>query len=178
MRRGSQKIFAMSRNSAGSSPQRPLDRLDRRILEVLQTDGRISFTDLGSRIGLSTSPCLERVRRLEREGFIRGYRAVLDPRRLGLELLVYVEISLDYTSPDILEEFKAAAALLSQVQECHLVSGDFDYLLKVRIADMAAYRALLGEILHGLPGVRDTKSYVVMEEVKESLAVDLPQQLR
>lgn len=160
--------------SKAPRPARTLDRLDRKILGVLQEDGRISFTDLGNRVGLSTSPCLERVRRLERDGFIRGYRAVLDPQLLGIELLIYVEISLDYTSPDIFEQFKAAAVDLPQVQECHLVSGDFDYLIKIRIADMAAYRELLGEILHGLPGVRDTKSYVVMEEVKETLALDIP----
>lgn len=160
--------------SKAPRPARTLDRLDRKILGALQEDGRISFTDLGNRVGLSTSPCLERVRRLERDGFIRGYRAVLDPQLLGVELLIYVEISLDYTSPDIFEQFKAAAVELPQVQECHLVSGDFDYLIKIRIADMAAYRELLGEILHGLPGVRDTKSYVVMEEVKETLALDIP----
>jgi Lrp/AsnC family leucine-responsive transcriptional regulator len=159
--------------SKSTRPAKHLDRLDRKILNVLQQDGRISYTDLGNRVGLSTSPCLERVRRLERDGYIRGYRAILDPQRLGAELLIYVELSLDYTSPDIFEQFKRAVVALPQVQECHLVSGDFDYLVKIRIADMAAYRELLGEILHGLPGVRDTKSYVVMEEVKETLALDI-----
>lgn len=153
---------------------RPLDRIDRAILRALQENGRISYVDLASGVGLSPSPCLERVRRLEREGYIRGYSAVLDPHRLGAGLLVFVEISLDYTSPDIFAEFRRAVLRIPQVQECHLVSGGFDYLVKVRIPDMAAYRALLGEIVQTLPGVRDSRSLVVMEELKESLAIPVP----
>ncbi len=153
--------------------RRPLDRIDRRILRTLQADGRISYVDLGSKVGLSTSPCLERVKRLERDGYIRRYSAILEPQLLDAGLLVYVEISLDYKSSDIFEQFRKAALELKMVQECHLVSGDFDYLLKVRIADMNAYRNLLGDILQQLPGVRDTKSYVVMEELKEGLDIEI-----
>ncbi|MCP4996704.1 MAG: AsnC family transcriptional regulator [Gammaproteobacteria bacterium] len=154
--------------------KRPLDRMDRRILRKLQRDGRISYVDLGAAVGLSTSPCMERVKRLERDGYIQHYSAILSPQLIGAGLLVYVEISLDYNSPDIFSQFKTAALNLPQLQECHLVSGDFDYLLKIRITDMAAYRALLGEILQKLPGVRDTKSYVVMEELKESAEINIP----
>lgn len=152
---------------------RQLDRIDRHILRTLQSNGRISFVELGEKVGLSTSPCLERVRRLEQAGYIKGYTAIMNPKLLEAGLLVYVEISLEYTSPDIFEQFRDAVRLMPQVLECHLVSGSFDFLLKVRIADIAAYRALLGEILHGLPGVRDSRSYVVMEEVKETLSLDI-----
>lgn len=152
---------------------RKLDRMDRRILRKLQEQGRLSYVDLAAAVGLSPSPCLERVRRLEKDGVIRGYTAVLDPRKLGAGLLVFVEISLDYTSPDIFDQFKRAALQVPQVQECHLVSGNFDYLLKIRIADMTEYRELLGLILRTLPGVRDSHSFVVMEEVKESLAIPI-----
>lgn len=151
---------------------RELDKIDRKILRVLQQDGRISFTELGERVGLSTSPCTERVRRLERNGVITGYHARLDPQLVGVGLLVFVEISLAYKSGDIFEEFRNAALRLPNVLECHLVSGDFDYLIKARISEMASYRKLLGNTLLTMPHVRDSKSYLVMEEVKETL--DLP----
>ena len=147
---------------------RKLDRIDRRILRALQDEGRISYVDLADRVGLSTSPCLERVKRLERDGFISRYTAVLDPARLDAALLGFVEISLSYTSGTVFEDFRSAVIRWPEVLECHLVSGDFDYLLKVRIADMASYRELLGEILHTLPGVRDSRTLVAMETVQES----------
>ncbi|WP_066093412.1 winged helix-turn-helix transcriptional regulator [Xanthomonas massiliensis] len=155
--------------------QRPrkLDKIDRRILRILQEEGRISFTELGERVGLSTTPCTERVRRLEREGVITGYHARLDPQQLGASLLVFVEISLAYKSGDIFEEFRRAALHLPNVLECHLVSGDFDYLLKARISEMASYRKLLGSTLLALPHVRESKSYIVMEEAKETLALPI-----
>ena len=147
---------------------RRLDRIDRRILSHLQNDGRLSYVELANRVGLSTSPCLERVKRLERDGFIRVYSAQLAPEKLQAGLLVFVEISLNYTSGDVFREFRSAVKLWPEIQECHLVLGDFDYLLKIRIADMAAYRELLGEIIHTLPGVRDSRTLVAMETVKES----------
>jgi len=162
------------RKTRKGATRRELDRIDRNILRTLQQNGRISFVELGDSVGLSTSPCLERVRRLEQAGYITGYTAVLNPTLLDAGLLVYVEISLEYTTPDIFERFRDAVKFIPQVLECHLVSGEFDFLLKVRIADMTAYRELLGEILHRLPGVRDSKSYVVMEEVKETLSLDIP----
>jgi len=151
-----------------------LDLIDRRILRELQADGRMSYTDLAPKVGLTTSPCLERVRRLERSGVIKGYTAVIEPRAVGTGLLVFVELSLTYTSPEIFADFKRAIARLPEILECHLVSGDFDYLLKARIPDMNAYRTLLGELLRHLPGVRNSKTLVVMEEVKETTRIPIP----
>jgi Lrp/AsnC family leucine-responsive transcriptional regulator len=150
-----------------------LDSIDLRIARELQADGRMSFTDLAPKVGLTISPCLERVRRLERAGVIKGYTATLDPRALDAGLLVFIELSLTYTSPDIFAEFKRAIQKLPQILECHLVSGDFDYLIKARIPDMNAYRELLGELLRHLPGVRNSKTLVVMEEVKETTAIPI-----
>lgn len=144
-----------------------LDKIDLNILRELQADGRIKNTELASRVGLSATPCAERVRNLEKLGYIQGYNARLNPKLLDLELLVFVEITLLRTSPDVFEEFRSAVIDLPQVLECHLVSGNFDYLLKARVADMAAYRQLLGETLLTLPGVSDSRTYVVMEEIKE-----------
>ena len=153
---------------------RDLDKIDRKILRILQAEGRISFTELGERVGLSTTPCTDRVRRLEREAVITGYHAHLDPAAVKASLLVFVEISLAYKSGDIFEEFRRAALKLPNVLECHLVSGDFDYLLKARISEMASYRKLLGSTLLTLPHVRESKSYIVMEEVKETLTLPIP----
>ena len=146
-----------------------LDRIDRKILRILQREGRIPFTELGERVGLSTTPCAERVRRLERDGVITGFHAHVAPAAVGAALLVFVEISLAYKSGDIFEEFRRAALKLPHVLECHLVSGDFDYLIKARISEMASYRRLLGSTLLTMPHVRESKSYIVMEEVKETL---------
>jgi Lrp/AsnC family leucine-responsive transcriptional regulator len=143
-----------------------LDRIDRNILNELQKDGRISNVELSKRVGLSPTPCLERVRRLERQGYIEGYAAILNPHYLDASLLVFVEINRG--APDVFEQFNKAVQVLEEIQECHLVSGDFDYLLKTRVSDMSAYRRLLGETLLRLPGVNDTRTYVVMEEVKQS----------
>ena len=151
-----------------------LDLIDRRILRELQADGRMSYTDLAPKVGLTTSPCLERVRRLERGGVIKGYTAVIEPRAVDTGLLVFVELSLTYTSPEIFADFKRAIARLPEILECHLVSGDFDYLIKARIPDMNAYRTLLGELLRHLPGVRNSKTLVVMEEVKETTRIPIP----
>ena len=152
---------------------KPLDKMDRRILRELQTDGRISNTELARRIHLSATPCAERLKNLEKSGYIQQYQARLDPKLLNLELLVFVEISLLRTSPDVFAEFREAVRDLPQVLECHLVSGNFDYLIKARVADMKAYRKLLGETLLTLPGVSDTRTYVVMEEVKETQALQI-----
>ncbi|AKX44970.1 AsnC family transcriptional regulator [Thiopseudomonas alkaliphila] len=160
---------------AAQTTKRQLDKIDHCILRILQEEGRISFTELGERVGLSTTPCTERVRRLEREGYITGYHARLNPQLLNAGLLVFVEISLDYKSGDIFEAFRQAALKLPHVLECHLVSGHFDYLIKARICEMASYRKLLGDILLKLPNVRESKSYIVMEEVKESLILPIPE---
>ncbi len=158
---------------ADKEKTRMLDRIDRNILRQLQADARLSYVELADKVGLSTSPCLERVKRLEREGWIEGYHARLSAQKLDAGLLVFAEISLDYTSGEVFNEFRRAVVKWPQIQECHLVSGDFDYLLKIRIADMAAYRELLAEIIHELPGVRDSRTLVAMETVKESGAIPL-----
>lgn len=149
-------------------PGKELDHTDRSILGELQLDGRISNVELSKRVGLSPTPCLERVRRLERQGYIQSYTALLNPHYLDAALLVFVEITLNRGTPDVFEQFNNAVQDLDHIQECHLVSGDFDYLLKTRAADMSAYRKLLGDTLLRLPGVNDTRTYVVMEEVKQS----------
>jgi Lrp/AsnC family leucine-responsive transcriptional regulator len=143
-----------------------IDRTDRRILGLVQADGRISTVELAQRIGLSPTSTSERLKRLQRDGYVAGYRAVLDPHRLGLELLVFVEVSLDKTTPDIFEKFAEAVRRAPEVLECHMVAGGFDYLVKTRVADMASYRRFLGEVLLALPGVTETRTYAVMEEVK------------
>ncbi len=143
-----------------------LDRLDSRILVELQNNGRLSNVELAKRIGLSATPCLERVKKLEREGYIKGYKAIIDPHKVGAALLVYIEITLTKTSPDVFEEFSQAVKFHDEILECHLVSGNFDFLLKTRVADMSAYRLLLGDVLLKLPAVSESRTYVVMEEVK------------
>lgn len=150
-----------------------LDRMDRRILGVLQRDGRIAMTELAERVGLTTTPCTERVRRLEKEGVIEGYAARVNPKALGLPLLVFVEIRLSTKSGEIFEAFRREVVTLPHVLDCHLVSGDFDYLIKARIPDMSLYRSLLGDILLKLPCANESRSYVVMEEVKETLALPI-----
>ena len=138
-------------------------------------DGRLSYAELARRVGLTTTPCMERVKRLEREGVIQGYTALLDPEYLLAGLVVVVQIRLARTSQAIFEEFTAAVKTLDEVQECYLVSGNFDYLIKARVEDMEAYRKLLGETLLSLPGVQESTSYVVMEQVKETLNVPVRQ---
>ena len=150
-----------------------LDAIDVKILDELQRDGRLANVELARRVGLSPTPCAERVRSLEAAGIIGGYSARLDAEKLGAGLLVFIEIAIDRTSQDSFDQFAASMLRIPQVQECHMVAGGFDYLVKVRVADMGAYRAFLGEVLSGVPGIRSTHSYAVMERVKESQAIDL-----
>ncbi len=150
---------------------RLLNRIDRNILRQLQRNARISFAELARQVGLSTTPCKERVKRMERHGVIRNYQAILNPNYLDAALVVFVQIRLNRTAQDVFEEFTRHVYDLPQVQECYLVSGNFDYLIKARVADMAAYRQFLGETLLTLPGVQESTSYVVMEQVKETLAL-------
>ena len=152
-------------------PVRSLDRLDLKILTLLQEDGRIAMTDLAERVGLSITPCIERVRRMERDGVIIGYYARVNPAMLGASLLVFVEITLDHKSGNMFDQFRREVLRIPEVLECNLVSGDFDYLIKARLREMADYRKLLGDILLQLPGAVQSKSYVVMEEIKESLTI-------
>ncbi|MCW3481922.1 winged helix-turn-helix transcriptional regulator [Neisseriaceae bacterium JH1-16] len=154
-----------------NSPDRAFDKIDLKILRHLQNNGRMSMTELAEKVGLSTTPCTERVRRLERDGVIEGYYARLNPQALGATLLVFVEIKLSAKSGDIFDAFRREIQKLPEVQECHLVSGEYDYLIKARITDMSMYRKLLGEILLKLPSANESRSYVVMEEVKETLTL-------
>ncbi len=160
-------------NKNKTSTSKVIDRIDKKILRLLQSNGRISNIELSKAINLSPTPCLERVKRLEKGGYIKGYAALLDAKALGAELLVFVEITLTRNSSDIFNEFNQAVILLAPVLECHLVSGNFDYLIKARVANMEEYRKFLGETLLTLPGVADSRSYVVMEEVKETLSIPI-----
>ncbi|MCP5239448.1 MAG: winged helix-turn-helix transcriptional regulator [Rhodocyclaceae bacterium] len=148
---------------------RELDKIDRRILDLLQKDGRTTMTDLAAKVGLSTTPVTERVRRLEREDVITGYHARVNPKALGKNLLVFVEIKLSAKSGEVFERVKKEMLFVPEVMECHLVSGDFDYLIKARMSEMGEYRRLLGNILLKLPAAAESRSYVVMEELKETL---------
>lgn len=145
-----------------------LSRIDVHILEELQRDGRLSYAELARRVGLTTSPCMERVKRLEKEGVIKGYTALLDPEYLQSNMIVFVQIRLVRMSQDIFEEFKEAAIALDEVQECFLISGNFDYLIKARVSDMEHYRKFLGDTLLSLPGVQESTTLVVMEQVKDT----------
>jgi Lrp/AsnC family leucine-responsive transcriptional regulator len=150
-----------------------LDRIDLKILRLLQTDGRLPNLKLAEAVGLSATAVLARTQRLQREGVIQGYEARLDPHKLGRGLLVFVEVLLDRTTPNVFEQFRAAVQVHDEILECHMVAGGFDYLLKTRMADMAAYRAFAGEVLWQMPGVRETRTYAVMEEVKTSTRLPL-----
>ena len=150
-----------------------IDDTDRRILRVLQVDGRISNQDLALRCNLSPSACSDRVRRLREQGVISGYAAVLDPSKVDRALLIFVEVVLDRTTGDVFEAFAAAARRSPEVMECHMVAGGFDYLIKARVRDMAAYRRFLGEVLVEMPGVRETRTYAVLEEIKTSLSLPI-----
>ena len=145
-----------------------LDRIDRKILSILQEDGRIANLKLAGAVALSPTAVLARVQRLTRDGFILGYEARLNPLKLGAGMLVFVEVLLDRTTPNVFDQFKAAVQVHPEIMECHMVAGGFDYLLKTRSADMSAYRAFAGDVLWQLPGVRETRTYAVMEEVKNS----------
>jgi Lrp/AsnC family leucine-responsive transcriptional regulator len=150
-----------------------LDRIDRNILRELQKNGRISNVELSQKIGLSPTPCLERVKRLEKQAVIKSYTALLDPQHLNASLLVYIELTLKRSSADVFERFNKAAKELDSILECHLVSGDFDYLLKTRVADMSAYRKVLSETLLALPDIKNSRTYVVMEEVKYLTTINI-----
>ena len=152
---------------------RVLDKLDMSILSILQQDGRILMKDLAEQVGLSLTPCIERVKRMERDGVIAGYHAHVNPQALGMQILVFVEITLHQKSEKTFDRFRRAIVAIPEVMECHLVSGDFDYLIKARIPEMSKYRRLLGEILH-VADAGQSKSYVVMEELKETLALSIP----
>lgn len=149
------------------------DRIDLKILKLLQADGRLTNLKLAEAVALSPTAVLARTQRLQRDGFILGYEARLNPLKLGRGMMVFVEVLLDRTTPNVFNEFKAAVQVRDEIMECHMVAGGFDYLLKTRMADMAAYREFAGSVLWQLPGVRETRTYAVMEEVKNSSQLPL-----
>ncbi|MGI9515273.1 MAG: Lrp/AsnC ligand binding domain-containing protein [Anderseniella sp.] len=151
----------------------PIDTHDIKMLDVLQSHGRISVSDLARQINLSSTPCAQRLRKLEMNGYISGYKAVVDPHALGLDLLVFIQVTLKETDEATLRSFNAAIGRVKNVLECHMVGGDFDYLLKARVAGMTEYRKLLGGEIGSLPMVQGTHSYFVMEEVKDGTPLPL-----
>ncbi|MBK1635146.1 Lrp/AsnC family transcriptional regulator [Rhodovulum adriaticum] len=146
----------------------PLDRHDRAILHVLASEGRIPVAELARRIGLSKTPTQARLRRLEARGIVTGYRAMVNPIRLGLAHVAFVELRLSDTREAALQEFNAAVRAIPEIEECHMIAGGFDYLLKVRTADMASYRAVMADRISALPYVANSSTYVAMEAVKDS----------
>ncbi|MGC3981913.1 MAG: Lrp/AsnC ligand binding domain-containing protein [Steroidobacteraceae bacterium] len=150
-----------------------LDDIDRRILRALQNNGRISNQELATAVHLSAAACLQRHRRLKKLGYVTGYTAAIDPLKTGWSLLVFIEVLLDRTNGDVFKDFASAVRLVPEIQECHMVAGGFDYLIKVRMKDMSAYRHFLGETIMAIKGVRETRTYAVLEEVKSSLALPL-----
>jgi Lrp/AsnC family leucine-responsive transcriptional regulator len=144
-----------------------LDGFDKKILDALAVEGRVSVTELARRIGLSKSPTQARLKRLEDNGIIRGYRALFDPIRLGRDHVAFVEVKLTDTREAALAAFNAAVLRVPEVEQCHLIAGAFDYLLKVRTAGMMGYRAVLADKISTLPHVANTSTYVAMQAVKE-----------
>lgn len=159
--------------TGGPSEYSSLDGFDRLILSVLAEDGRISITNLSKRIGLSKSPTQARLRRLEQDGVITGYKALLDPIRLGLDHVAFVEVRLKDTREAALLAFNQAVARVPEIEQAHMIAADFDYLLKVRTHDMATYRRFLGETISALPHVSSTSTYVAMQAVKETMLSDM-----
>jgi Lrp/AsnC family leucine-responsive transcriptional regulator len=144
-----------------------LDEFDRKIVDILRDDGRITVTELAQRIGLSKTPCQLRLRRLIETGLIRGFAALLDPAKLGMDHVAFAEVKLSDTREEALRAFNAAVRRIPEVEECHMIASSFDYLLKVRTADIRRYRVVLGEKISSLPHVASTSTFVAMETVKE-----------
>ena len=150
-----------------------LDRTDRRILNALQHNGRIANVDLARAVNLTPTPCLERVKRLEREGFITRYVALLDPVKANAALCAYIEVQLTSTTTEAISQFNQQMMDLDEVLECQMVAGGFDYLIKIRVADMQHYQRFLGEKLSAIKGISQTHTYVVIEDVKSVTALSI-----
>lgn len=151
-----------------------LDSIDHRLIDVLQSDGRITNLDLAKQCGLSPAACHERVRRLRESGVIRATVALIEPKALNCDLLIFVEVLLDRTTDDAFRAFADHVRSIPEILECHMVAGGFDYLIKARVSDMAAYRTFLGNILASVPGLRETRTYAVLEQVKETTVLPSP----
>ncbi|MGB0412309.1 MAG: Lrp/AsnC family transcriptional regulator [Pikeienuella sp.] len=152
---------------------RVYDQIDRKILDELQANGRLSVVELATRVNLTKTPCSERVRRLEREGVITRYRAVVDAAKVGFNHVTIVHITLTQTSDNSLDEFNKAVLAVPEVQSCMMIAGHFDYVLKVRTRDITHFREILGERIGKLPGVMQTHSFAVMETVKEDETIGM-----
>ncbi len=150
-----------------------MDEYDRKILSVLSIEGRISMTALGARVGLSKTPITARVKRLEEEGVITGYRATLSASKLGVEHIAFLEVKLSDTREKALDAFNQAVRAIPEVEACHMIAGGFDYLIKVRTSDIFAYRQVLGEQLSRLPNVASTSTYISMQSVVDTAPIDL-----
>jgi Lrp/AsnC family leucine-responsive transcriptional regulator len=150
-----------------------LDRIDLKMLRLLQKDGRLTNAELASRVNISAATCHRRTQRLVEAGYITGFRAVLDPQKIELGTLVLVGVVLDRSTPESFATFEAAVRKLKIVIDCHLVAGDFDYFLKIRVRDMADFNRLHGTQLIGLPGVRQTRTFFVMKEVVDNVPLEL-----
>ncbi|HEU4986825.1 MAG TPA: Lrp/AsnC ligand binding domain-containing protein [Rhizobiaceae bacterium] len=148
-------------------PEAQLDRIDRNILDALSHDGRLSAAELGRKVGLSKTPVQARLRRLEKDGFIRGYTALIDRERMGEGHIAFVQVTLSDTRSAALDAFNRAAVKVPEIEQCHMIAGGFDYLLKVRTKDISAYRRILGERISALPHVAQTSTFVAMETVKD-----------
>ncbi|MFK3891393.1 Lrp/AsnC family transcriptional regulator [Sphingomonas sp. NPDC079357] len=145
-----------------------IDAFDRRIIEELRAEGRLSVTELARRVGLSKTPCQVRLRRLIDGGYILGFRAIVDPARLGLDHVAFTEVKLSDTRETALDEFRRAVLRIPEVEECHMIASSFDYLLKVRTADIRRYREVLGERISSLPHVASTSTFVAMETIRDA----------
>ena len=145
-----------------------LDEFDRKILSILGRDGRITYTDLAQRVGLSKTPCQQRVKRLVASGLITGFRAIVDPAMVGLDHVAFAEVKLSDTREEALRQFNAAVRRIPEIEECHMIASSFDYLLKVRTPDIRRYRIVLGEKISSLPHVASTSTFVAMETILES----------
>ena len=145
-----------------------IDSFDRRILDALRSDGRMSITELAKRVGLSKTPTQVRLKRLIDERYIRGFRAVIDPAKLGLDHIAFAEVKLSDTREAALDEFRRAVLKIPEVEECHMIASSFDYLLKVRTADIRRYRIVLGERISSLPHVASTSTFVAMETIRDA----------
>ena len=150
-----------------------MDEYDRKILSVLSIEGRISMTALGERVGLSKTPVTARVKRLEEEGVITGYRATLSASKLGVEHIAFLEVKLSDTREKALDAFNQAVRAIPEVEACHMIAGGFDYLIKVRTSDIFAYRQVLGEQLSRLPNVASTSTYISLQSVVDTAPIDL-----
>ncbi len=165
-------FYAVAKNKGEQAKSSQLDRIDRAMLNILQKHGRISNVELAKQVHLSPSPCLERMRRLEAEGYIERYTAKLNASKLDFSMAAFVQVTLDRTTAEVFDNFKEQVVDIPEVAECHMVAGGFDYLVKLRIGNMEAYRGVLAKLVD-LPGIAQTHTYIVIENVKEDSGLPL-----